>query len=81
MSTDRGIDKEDVVYIYIYAMAYYSAIKKNEVCHVLNRFRDYQTKWSKSERERKISCDITYMGDLKNDAKELISKTEKYSQT
>ena len=25
------LDKEDVVYIYIYTMEYYSAIKKNEV--------------------------------------------------
>jgi len=39
-STDRGMDKEDVVqhihiyiyiYIYIYKMEYYSAIKKNEI--------------------------------------------------
>ena len=29
MSIDRGMDKEDVVYIY--AMEYYSAIKKNEI--------------------------------------------------
>ena len=26
---DRGMDKEDVVYIYIYIMKYYSAMKKN----------------------------------------------------
>ena len=30
MSTDRGMDKEDVVYT-IYTMGYYSAIKKNEI--------------------------------------------------
>ena len=29
MSTDRRMDKEDVVHIYI--MEYYSAIKKNEI--------------------------------------------------
>ena len=27
--------------------------------------RDYHTKWSKSERKRQISYDITYMWDLK----------------
>ena len=26
---------------------------------------DYHTKWSKSDRERQISYDITYMGNLK----------------
>ena len=37
MSTDRCIDEEDVVHIYIYiythihTMEYYSAIKKNEI--------------------------------------------------
>ena len=29
MSIDRGMDKEDVVYIY--TMEYYSAVKKNEI--------------------------------------------------
>ena len=31
MSINRGLDKEDVVYIYIYTMEHYSAIKKNEI--------------------------------------------------
>ena len=38
--------------------------------------RDYHTKWSKSERERQISYDITYVGNLKYDTSELIYKTE-----
>ena len=41
--------------------------------------RDYHTKWSKSDRERQISYDITYMWNLKkkkNDTNELIYKTE-----
>ena len=33
--------------------------------------RDYHTKWSKSERERQILYDITYMGNLKYDTNEL----------
>jgi len=44
---------EDVVYIY--AMEYYSAIKKewNDVIFSnMNATRDYYNKWSKSERER-----------------------------
>ena len=31
MSVNRRMDKEDVVYIYIYTMKYYSATKKNEI--------------------------------------------------
>ena len=38
--------------------------------------RDY--KWSKSDRERKISYDITYKWNLKYDTNELIYKTETY---
>ena len=43
---------------------------------------DYHTKWSKSDRERQISSDITYMQNLKkNDTNKLIYKTETDSQT
>ena len=43
--------------------------------------RDYHTKWSKSDREKQITHDITYMQNLKNDTNELIYKTETDSQT
>ena len=43
--------------------------------------RDYQTKQGKSERERQIPYDITYMWNLKYDTNELIYKTETDSQT
>ena len=39
----------------------------------------YHTKWSKSERERQIPYDITYMWNLKYDTNEPIYKTEKDS--
>ena len=38
--------------------------------------RDYHTRRSKSENERKIPYDITYMWNLKYDTNELIYKTE-----
>ena len=41
--------------------------------------RDYHTKWSKSERERQMSYDITYMWNLKTDTNELIYKTDTVS--
>ena len=43
--------------------------------------RDYHTKWSKSERERQISYDTTYMWNLKYDTNETIYETETDSQT
>ena len=65
-------------------MAYNSAIKKeqnNAICSHVDGTRDYHTKWSKSEREKQILYDITYMWNLKYDTNELISKTERDSQT
>ena len=43
--------------------------------------RDDHTKWSKSDRERPMPYDITYMWNLQYDANELIYKTETDSQT
>ena len=43
--------------------------------------RDYQSKGSKSERERQIPYDITYMWNLIYDKNELIYKTEMDSGT
>ena len=43
--------------------------------------RDYHTKWSKSERERQIPCDIIYMWNPKYDTNEHIYETETDSQT
>ena len=49
-------------------MEYFSAIKKdwnNAIHSNMDGPRDHHTKWSKSERERQISYDITYMWNLK----------------
>ena len=69
---------------YRYTMEYYSAIKKernNAICSNMDATIDYHTKWSKSERERQIPYDITYMWNLKYDTNEPIYKTETDSQT
>ena len=79
MSTDRGMDKEDVVHI----MEYYSAIKQqwnNAVCSNVNGPRRDLSKWSQSDREKEISYGISSMWGLKHDTNEFICKTEKDSQ-
>ena len=35
------------------------------MCSSMDEPRDYHTKWSKSDRERQIAFDITYMWNLK----------------
>ena len=64
-------------------MEYYSTMKEGNIaiCNNMDGPRDYHTKWSKSERERQIPYDITYMCNLKYDTIELIYKTETDSQT
>ena len=79
-STDEWIKKM----WYIYTMEYYSAIKKewnNAICSNMDGPRDYHIKWSKSERERQIPYDITYMWNLNYDTNELLYETETDSQT
>ena len=64
---------------YIYTMEHiYSSIREwnNAICSDMDGPRDYHTKWSKSDRERQISYDITYMWNLKNGTNERIYKTE-----
>ena len=48
----------------------------NAICSNMDGPRDYHTKCSKSDREKQVSYDITYMCDVLNDTNELIYKTE-----
>ena len=62
----------------------YSAIIKeqnNTICSNIDATKDYHTKWSKSERERQIPYDITYMWNLKYDTNEPIYETETEART
>ena len=58
-------------------MKYYTEILKewnNAICSNMDGPRDYHSKWNKSERERQISYDITYLWNLKYDTNEPIYK-------
>ena len=68
----------------LYTIKYYSPIKKNEIMPLSATLMDLeiiiQSK-VKSERERQMSYDITYVWKLKYDTNELIYKTEIDSKT
>ena len=49
-----------------HTMEYYSAVKRNNaICHNIDGLRNDHTEWSKPDRERQISYEITYMWNLK----------------
>ena len=51
------------------------------ICRYMNGLKDYQTKWKKPERERKIPDDISYVWNLKYDTNQHIYERKTDSQT
>ena len=78
MSINRGMDKEDVVYIQNGILFSHKKEQNDAICSNMDGPRDYHPEWRKSDRERQISYDTTHMWNLilKNDTNELIYKTE-----
>ena len=66
---------------YIYIMKFYSATKKNEIMSFAATYMDLEIKWSKLDKERQISYDVTYMQNLKTHDTNELYKTETDSQT
>ena len=66
MSISRGADKEDVVRIHIGTLLSHLGWN-NAVCSNTDEPRDYHSQWSKSERERQIPYDTTYMKYVSED--------------
>ena len=82
MSIDRGMDKKDVVHTYNGILLSHKKEQNNVICSNMDGPRNYHTEWSKSDRERQISYDITYTWNLiKNDTSEFLYKREIDSQT
>ena len=54
MSTDRGMDKEDVVCVHIYIYIYSSAIKKDEIMPFAATWLDLEMIILSEIRQRKI---------------------------
>ena len=77
MSIDTGIDKEDMVHIYM--MECYSAVKKDEITPFAARWMELEivTLSEVSQPEKDKYHMISLMcGILKNDTNKLIYKTE-----
>ena len=55
MSTDRGMDKEDVIHIYNGILLSHQKEWNSAICSNMGGLRDYHTKWSKSDRETNIT--------------------------
>ena len=77
------MDKEDISLSYMYTCTYivefYSSHKKewnNDICSNTNKPKDDHTKSSKSDRERQIPYDITFMWNLKHGTNEFTYKSE-----
>ena len=64
ISIDGGMDKEDVVHIHNGILQSHKEEWNNAICSNMDGTRDNHTEWSKSERERQLSYDITYMWNL-----------------
>ena len=81
-SFNRGMDKEDVVHI-INSVILLGHKKEwnHAICSNMDTTGDSPTKWRKSERERQIPYDTTYMWNLKYGTDEPIYRTETDSQT
>ena len=67
------MDKEDVVHIYSGILLSH---KKNKTLQFAATWIQLEIEWSKSEKERQIPYDITYMWNLKYDTNKSIFETE-----
>ena len=61
------MNKEDVVHIYNGILLSHKKEQNNAICSNMDEPVDYHSKQSKSERERQIPYDITYIWNLKYD--------------
>ena len=70
-----------MVYIHNEILLSHKKEQNNAICSNMYASRDSYTRWSKSERERQMPYDTTYISNLKYGTNEPIYKTETDSQT
>ena len=65
MSINRGVDKEDVgyIYIYIHTVEYYSALEKNQIMPFAVRWFDLESviQSEVSQKEENKYCMLTHI--------------------
>ena len=64
-----------MVHIYNGILLSHKKEQNNSIGSNMDGSRGCHTEWSKSDREGKISCDITYMWNLKNGINAVVYKT------
>ena len=70
------MDKDDVVYIYNGILLSHIKEWNFAICSNTDGLGGYYGKWNKSNRERQILYNNTYIWNLRNTTNELIYKTE-----
>ena len=75
MSINKRMDKEDLVHLYNVTLLCPNK-EWNAICSNMDGIRDCHTRWSKSERERQIPYNITYMWNLNFCTSKSTYKTE-----
>ena len=75
-SVNRWMDKGDVVHTYDGILLSHKKEWNNDICSNMGTIRDYQTKWSQSERKRQISHAIISVWNLKHGTNDPIYETD-----
>ena len=65
MPINKRVDKEDVIHISSGRILSHKKEQNNTICSNMDEPRDGHTEWSKSDKDRQISYDITYIYNLK----------------
>ena len=74
------MDKEDVIHLYNGILFSHKQEWHIAICSNMDGPRDYLAKWRKSDREKQISYDITYVDSKKIVQMNLLTK-QKQTQT
>ena len=72
MPSNRWMDKEDLVYVYliVYTLLSHEEEWNPPICNNMDGPRGYYAKWNKSDRERQILYDFIYMWNVKYNSNE-----------
>jgi len=80
VSIDRWMDKKGVVYIHNGILLSHKKQWDLIICNNKNGPRGYYAKWNKSDKERQIPYDFTYIWNLRNKTNKKQKQTCKYRE-